>query len=369
MPSSGDPDATDPFPPMARAEERVVLARRLPKAELHMHQVGALAPAELARLHRRATGTGLSRAEADAAYDLRGLGKFFDDLDKAARLWGDTALVTEGVLRMIAGAYDRGVRHLELLCTPDLHRDEIGMEPDVLLSAVGEAFRAAADELGLTGGIIVELHRFGGPEAALDLVERTAGLREKGVPILGYGNDGDHLTVPFEALAPAYERARAEGYRLTGHADVIEDVAAALDLGLDRIDHGWTGVDDPDVLRRLRAARTPMTFTPTAYALGGLVSRTRYVDAWRVLDDSGVPLLIGTDDPELFHTDLAQDYALMAGALGWSNEQLGAAAKRSFEHAWFLDGDGSDVRAHWFAEIDALVADPRSPCRGRVSGG
>ncbi|MER6960400.1 hypothetical protein [Streptomyces sp. NPDC000618] len=285
---------------MAREEERVVPARRLPKAELHMHQVGSLAPSELARLHRRTTGAGLSRA---------------------VRLWGDEALVTEGVLRMIAGAYDRGVRNLELLCTPDLHRDEIGMEPEVLLRAVGEAFR--------------------------------------------YGNDGDHHSVPFEALAPACERARGEGYRLTGHADMIEDVAAALDLGLDRIDHGWMGVDDPEVLRRLRATRTPMTFTPTAYALGGLVSRTRYVDAWRVLDDSGVPMLIGTDDPELFHTDLAQDNALLANALRWSDEQLGAAAKRSLAHAWFFDSDGADVRAHRFAEIDALVADPRSPRRER----
>ncbi|WP_329281546.1 hypothetical protein [Streptomyces sp. NBC_01451] len=77
---------------------------------------------------------------------------------------------------------------------------------------------------------------------------------------------------------------------------MIEDVTVALALGLVCIDHGWMGVDDPDVLRRLRAGCTPMPFAPTAYALGGLVFRTGYVDAWRILYESGVSLVIGADD-------------------------------------------------------------------------
>lgn len=362
MPSTRDPSETEHLRPIEPDDEIRLLARRLPKAEMHMHHMGSLSPAQLASLSTR-SGRPASEAERDGAYDIRGVGKFFDDLDKAVRLWGDSTAVTLGALHMISAAYDRGVRHLELLCTPDLHQQQIGMPAQVLLRAVGEAFGIAADELGLTGGVIVELHRFDGPEVAMGLVEETVGLREAGVPILGYGNDGDHRSVPFEALAPAYRRAREEGFRLTGHADVIEDVTAALDLDLDRIDHGWMAVDDEKILARLAQAGTPLTFTPDSYALGGLHAEISYAEAWKVLHTAGVPMAIGTDDPELHHTDLAQSYHSLASKLRWTKNDLGAAAKASFEIAWLDDDSAKEIRDHWFAEIDALVADPRSPIR------
>jgi adenosine deaminase len=363
MPSSKDPSSTEnPFQ-MEPDAEVDLLARRVPKAEMHMHHMGAQSPAEYARLVKATRGTPLSREEANAAYDNRGVGKFFDDLDRAVRLWGDTATVTMGALAMIRDAYDRGVRHLELFCTPDLHRAEIGMPPAVLLPAVADAFAVARDELGMTGGIIVAMHRFDGADVAMSLVEETVPLREQGVPILGYGNDGDHRTVPFEALAPAYERARAEGFKLCGHADELEDVVAALDIGLDRIDHGWMAADDPAVLQRLADSGVGMTFTPSGYALGGLHSDSPWHKAWTVLTDAGVPLAVGTDDPELHHTDLAQDYALLARTLGWGKADVGEAAKTSFAMAWYDDSVAASERASWGAEIDALVADPRAPRR------
>lgn len=366
MPSTRDPGETEDRTPMEPDDELRLLARRVPKAEMHMHHMGSLSPAQMAALSAR-SGRPQTEAERRSAYDNRGVGKFFDDLDKAVRLWGDATTVTLGALHMIAAAYDRGVRHLELLCTPDLHRQQIGMEPDVMLRAVGEAFATAGGELGLSGGIIVELHRFDGPDVAMQLVEQTAGLREQGVPILGYGNDGDHRSVPFEALAPAYQRARDEGFLLTGHADVIEDVTAALDIGLDRIDHGWMAVDDDAILSRLAAAGTPLTFTPDGYALGGLHAGVPYAQAWQMLEKAGVPMAIGTDDPELHHTDLAQCYANLAVKLGWSKQDLAAAAKASFDIAWLPDESAKSVRESWFAEIDALTADPRSPVRDEAA--
>ncbi|MGY1601723.1 adenosine deaminase family protein [Geodermatophilus sp. SYSU D00815] len=363
MPSSKDPNVTYDLLPMEPDEEVALLARRVPKAEMHMHHMGSQSPSEYARLVKATRGTALSRDEANAAYDNRGVGKFFDDLDRAVKLWGDSATVTTGALRMICDAYDRGVRHLELFCTPDLHRAEIGMPPAVLLPAVADAFAVARDELGLTGGIIVAMHRFDGPDAALALVEEVLPLRDQGLTILGVGNDGDHRTVPFEALAPAYERARAEGFRLCGHADELEDVVAALDIGLDRIDHGWMAADDPAVLARLVEAGVGLTFTPSGYALGGLHSDSPWHKAWTVMTDAGVPLAIGTDDPELHHTDIAQDYALLARKLGWNKVDVGAAAKTSFDLAWYDDSVGAGERAAWAAEIDALVADPRAPRR------
>lgn len=363
MPSSADPTVTELERSMEETDERALLARRIPKAEMHMHHMGSLAPSELARLTRTQTGNAPGPIELIAAYDNRGVGKFFDDLDRAVRLWGDHATLVAGALHMISAAYNRGVRHLELLCTPDLHRQQIGMDPETMLRGVGEAFAVARDELNLTGGIVVELHRFDGGPAALALVEETAGLRDKGVPIVGYGNDGDHRTVAFEELGPAYERARQEGFLLTGHADIPEDVPVALDLGLDRIDHGWMATDDPALVKRLATSGTPLTFTPGGYSLGGLHGDLTYPEAWTVLEQAGVVLAIGTDDPELHHTDIARDYDLMARKLNWTKQHLGEVAKNSFRAAWLPPGEAAAIRKRWFDEIDALVLDPRAPAR------
>jgi adenosine deaminase len=363
MPSSRDPHETELSLDMQPDDERALLARRVPKAEMHMHHMGSLAPSELARLQKLKTGRAPSGREMIEAYDNRGVGKFFDDLDRAVRLWGDHATLVAGAVHMISAAYNRGVRHLELLCTPDLHRQELGMSPETLLRGIGEAFSVVGDELGMTGGIVVELHRFDGGPAALALVEETVGLRESGVPIVGYGNDGDHRTVPFEELAPAYERARAEGFKLTGHADIFEDVGVALDLGLDRIDHGWMATDDPATVARLAASGTPLTFTPGGYSLGGLDGDLSYQEAWTVLSDAGVVLAIGTDDPELHHTDIARDYDLMARKLDWTMVEVGEAAKNSFRASWLSGPEGEATRQAWFDEIDALVYNPRAPVR------
>jgi hypothetical protein len=144
MPSSRDPEVTYRLRPMEPDDERTLLARRLPKAEMHMHHMGSLSPAQLAHLHKQWTGTALDARDADAAYDNRGVGKFFDDLDKAVRLWKDEAALVAGALHMIYAAYDRGVRHLELLCTPDLHRQQLGMEPEEMLRGVAAIARYTA---------------------------------------------------------------------------------------------------------------------------------------------------------------------------------------------------------------------------------
>lgn len=362
-PSALDPHVTYPRPPLGRTDERFLLARRLPKAELHMHHMGSLAPSEYARHLRLTEGRRLSPEEVQAAFDHRGDGKFFDDLDRAVRLWGDHTGIVLGALHMLRAAFDRGVRHVELLSTPDLHEQQIGLPPETLLRALAEAFAVMEDQTGLTGGIIVEMHRFDGRDRAVSLVRRTAPLREKGVPILGYGNDGEFRTVPFGDLADAYAVARAEGFRLTGHVDTLVDVEPALELGLDRFDHGWYIVDEPPLLQRLAKARTPMTLTPTSYAIDGATASMSIAEAWTVLTDAGVPVVLGTDDPELHHTDLAQAYLLMATLCDWSPLEMAAAAKMSWASAWLPEGSEDQIRSAWGREIDALVRDARAPER------
>ena len=331
----------------------VLLARRLPKAELHQHLTGSLRPSSWVRATAHMDEpAGIPRLSR--AFDNLGYHKFFSDLDEAARLMGGGPGIVAETLRMIESAFDAGVRHLEVMCTPALHA-QAGVDIETALRSVGEGLRIAHGELGMSGGIIVELHRPDGADAAIDTVRRSRDLRAAGLPILGYGSDGNHRNVPLATLAPAYELARSEGFPLTGHAMSLDDVAVALDLGFERIDHGWIAATDTSYVRRLVASGAVMTLTPMAYLLGGHAAPIHWTEAATVLYQAGVPLVVATDDPALHHTDLAHSYELMARGLHWTPAELAEAARVGFRSAWSATTDVEDI----VATIDALAMDPR----------
>lgn len=344
--------------PMSDDASVALLARRLPKAELHAHHTGSLRPSALLRLARRRPQ--LLPEGIDALFDNRGPAKFFRDLDRSAEAWGDERLLRASVVDVAAASFDVGVRHLELLVTPALYRSRAGLDVHRALSSLDAGFQEAVDLLNITGGLVVEFHRSDGPTAAEALVTDVLRARDAGVNVLGIGNDGDHRTRPLESLAPAYERAISSDLHTTGHIMTRGDLAVALDLGFDRLDHGWLAADDARSVRRLVESGATMTFTPMAYMLGGHQASQTWVEAYRTLHEAGVPLVIGTDDPALHHTDLAHSYQLLASAMQWGPADIALAAKRSFSAAWGLSEEAMQEQ---FRSIDALLESPRSPKR------
>ena len=188
--------------------------------------------------------------------------------------------------------------------------------------------------------------------------KRPPGSREEGVPILGYGNSGDSRVVRFIDLRPAYDLARQEGYSLCGHANEIQDVSDALEIGLDRIDHGWTAFEETDVFDQVVAAHVPLTLCPSA---SRLVFGEKFVTAFEAFRAAGTPIAIGTDDPYLFFTDLAQEYAGMAYTCGWEPRTIGDLATNSLQVAWLDGPSAAERRAGWATTTDALLDDVCAP--------
>jgi len=335
-----------------------VLTRRVPKAELHLHLEGAIRPSTLARLLRRA-GEDPTGGSPDARFDYRGFAKFGADLQRAGTLLRDRETVTEVTLDVLAAEVDAGCRHVELMVTLGFHIDQ-GWDPHDLLDALHVAFTEARSLWGLTGGIIVEFDRAAGGEVAAAIATTAADAADRGVPVLGVGNSGDPLSVPFADLAPGYEVARARGLRCCGHVDLPDDVAPALDLGLDRIDHGYAALFDPELLATIVERQVPLTvcLTSNLMQMPGIFND---FDAHPVvaLADAGANCTFHTDDPPYFFTDLAQEYRAAARALGWDAAALAAAARRSLEAAWLPEAERDARLATWDAELRALLADPR----------
>jgi adenosine deaminase len=96
----------------------------------------------------------------------------------------------------------------------------------------------------------------------------------------------------------------------------------------DRVGHGVRATEDPAALDRVAEAGVTLEVCP-----GSNVSLGVYRDATQVplrrLVDAGIPVALGADDPLLFGTRLADQYASARHDLGFSDRELANLAQQS----------------------------------------
>jgi adenosine deaminase len=131
--------------------------------------------------------------------------------------------------------------------------------------------------------------------------------------LVGFGLTGDEHQYEVGEFAEAFRIARCEGLRATAHAGEhrpAETIIEAIEsLGLDRIGHGVRAVESPDVMRQLAEARIPLEVCLGSNLALGLYPSMEEHPIGRMAAAGGV-VVLGTDDPGLFDTDLAREYAL-----------------------------------------------------------
>jgi adenosine deaminase len=174
----------------------------------------------------------------------------------------------------------------------------------------------------------------------------------------GIGIDYRENDRPPELFAEAYALARCNGLRATAHAGEFgmpwTNVATAIDvLGVDRVDHGYTIVDNPDLATRC-ADRLVFTVVPTnSYYL-----RTLAPDRWaldhpiRRMAALGLRLHPNTDDPTLHHVTPGGAWELMYSHLGFSIADLHAMMRNGIDACWAEAAEREAWAAGWGAEFD-----------------
>lgn len=196
-----------------------------------------------------------------------------------------------------------------MLSPPDLARTGVPFPEQ--LKALEAAADRAAEEWGIHSRLIATAVRHLGPEAAVAAARMATSIRSD--MIVGFGLTGDEHQYEVGEFAEAFRIARAEGLRTTAHAGEhrpAETVLEAIEtLGLDRVGHGIRAIESPDVTRQLAEARMPLEVCLRSnLALGLYASISEH--PIRRLSDAGCTVVLGTDDPGFFDSDLAEEYDL-----------------------------------------------------------
>lgn len=335
--------------PVAEELAVQILARRLPKAELHMHFLGSL----------RDTFQPTRSAYEQVAKDYVNAEGFFSGLRHIASALKTEDMFEAATIHALEDALRCGCRHIEMMATPgELQHSPIPVAK--ALKAMGRAFDEMKRHTGLSGGIILETDRADDPAAGIEVVTVAMAARDAGVPVVGIGNDGAFVH-PVRLFAPALEYAKKEGFHTTCHICTPQDVIDGLDLPLDRADHACDLKGRPELIARYREAGVSITSAITAncfMAPGLFPSPSDHpVDEFR---RAGLGTCLGTDDPAFFQTDLAQEFVLGQRAFNWTRQDMLDLAMMSLEMSWTEGPDRERRLAQWRAEAEATLVDPRT---------
>jgi adenosine deaminase len=208
-----------------------------------------------------------------------------------------------------------------------------------------EAILAAAEPFekrGLRMNWIFDAVRQFGAEAASRVVEAAKQCASKSIVAFGIG--GDELSVPTRELRPVYDQAAALGLHRLIHAGEIggpEKIREAVELlGAERIGHGIAAINDPALMDFLADRRIPLEICPQSNIRTGALALQLRRTVARIEDHPlaalfrhGIPIVLSTDDPAMFHTTLLNEYE-HAQQLGMTENELLRLAQMSFDFAF-----------------------------------
>jgi aminodeoxyfutalosine deaminase len=312
------------------------LIRQLPKAELHLHLEGAVEAAALLEL-RKHHGENATLAETEALYKYTDFHSFlmaFKEVSAHLRGPEDYELIT---YRLMQALREENTLHAEVYVAVGvcLYRKQ---DFAAIFEGLERGRARGARDFGISLLWIFDATRHFGVEAAQQVFELAVRYQDRHV--IGVGIGGDEEKAPPELFRSVYGYAEANGLRLTAHAGETgppESIWGALNLHVERIGHGLTAGQDPDLIEELAYRQIPVEICLTSNIRTGACKAIAEHPA-KSYFDQGVMITLNTDDPGLFNTTLAREYQLAQDTFGFTDEHLRELARNSFE-ASFLPAE------------------------------
>jgi adenosine deaminase len=311
----------------------------LPKAELHLHLEGSIQP-NTARTLMARHGVKASDEEVLERYSFHDFPGFLETFK-----WVTSFLCEPQDYALVAT--DLGERLLE----QNVVYVEATLSVGVMLLRKQQAeanFEALLrstepfERRGLRFRWVFDAVRQFGAEMAMEVLEAAKTCKSKRIVAFGIG--GDELQVPTVAFRGVYQRAAELGLHRLIHAGEVggpEKIREAIELlEVERVGHGIAAIKDPVLMDLLAERKFPLEICPQSNLRTGALARLLAHEGVRIEDHPlpdllrhGIPVVLSTDDPALFHTTLREEYDA-AKQMGLEEKELEQIREMGFQYAF-----------------------------------
>ncbi|KAL4807285.1 adenine deaminase [Aspergillus unguis] len=324
----------------------------LPKCEHHVHLEGCLTPPLIFSLAKKNNVALPDPSEKPAYASIESLtARYgnFSNLDDFLSFYfiGMGVLKTREDFAELAWSYfkrahDEGVHHAEVFFDPQDHMLR-GVEYRIIVDGYVDGCKRAERELGVSTRLIMCFLKHLPLASAEKLYERALNegdllesLVGEDPVIYGLGASSSELGPPKDLFKGIYQAAKGKGINLTAHAGEEGDasyIAAALDMGATRIDHGIRLVEDFELMKRVAEEEAMLTVCPVSNVQLRCVKDVGEVPIRKFLD-AGVRFSINSDDPAYFGAWILECYCKVQEAFGLSVREWRIIAENGVNGSW-----------------------------------
>jgi adenosine deaminase len=326
----------------------------LPKAELHLHIEGTLEP-ELMWVLAKRNHIRLPYASVEAirsAYDFENLQSFLDLYYAGMAVFQKEQDFYDLTIAYLERAVKQNVLHAEIFFDPQAHTAR-GISFSVVIEGLHRALVDAEKRWGITAKLIMCFLRDHSVESAEAALAQALPFKQW---IVAVGLDSAEKNNPPEKFQKVFDLALQQGFLTVAHAGEegpASYITQALDLlHVSRIDHGVRCMDDPELIDRLVAEKTPLTVCPLSNIKLCVFKKMQDHPLKRMLE-KGLMVTVNSDDPGYFGGYVAENYLAAHAALSFSKEQIYQLAKNSFL-ASFIE---EPLKQRYIEKLDAFFAE------------
>jgi len=310
----------------------------IPKAEMHIHIEGTFEPELMIEIAERniIKIPYKSIEEVREKYNFKDLQEFLNIYYSNCAVLINKEDFYDLMYAYIKKASSQGLKYAEIFFDPQTHLKR-GVKFEIFLEGFKEAMNKAKTDFGVETHLIMCFLRDLPESDALNVFEIALPYKSD---ILAVGLDSAEVGNPPELFKNLFEIAKKNGFRLCCHAGEEgppEYIKTAIDLGVERIDHGIRVIESEEVMDLCEKIQIPFTLCPLSnLKLQVYPDLSKY--PVKKLIEKNLLVMLNSDDPAYFGGYIGDNFIAMLKSCNLNYDDIVLLAKNSFK-ATFMEQD------------------------------
>jgi adenosine deaminase len=329
--------------------------RKLPKIELHVHIIGSIRPETLLSIieTERVKTPYANVEQIIKRFRYTDFLNFIRAYMEIVEYISDEQYFEQITYEMLQNCAKSNVRYVEASFSPRDHLPK-GLMFDKMVDSINKGIRRANIDFGIETNIRVDIVRNSTYEEGMEIIDFIERKPDNIISVDLGGKESGFLPRRF---TEHYKRATELGLHRVAHAgeaagpESIWDAIYSLDV--ERIGHGVTAHQDPDLVEYLKREQIGIEMCPVSNLRTGVITSINEHPI-REFFDKGLLVTVSSDDPSLFHTDMNNEYIQLHNQLNFSFGELYQLSLNGIETAFLDESTKLEFRNKFSKEYDTI---------------